>query len=98
MKAKKLKEKVNTLLIEWVRDIVAEEEQEQVTKNNVQDLLPKNDYLQVKKTWYLTMFSYRWTKQNIKKLIRKGYAIDDITMKDLEDLAKVNLSRGSTIL
>ena len=41
MKAKKLKEKVNTLLIEWVRDIVAEEEQEQVTKNNVQDLLPK---------------------------------------------------------
>jgi len=98
MKAKKLKEKVNTLLIEWVRDIVAEEEQEQVTKNNVQDLLPKNDYLQVKKTWYLTMFSYRWTKQNIKKLIRKGYAIDDITMKDLEDLAKVNLSRGSTLL
>ena len=58
----------------------------------------KNDYLQVKKTWYLTMFSYRWTKQNIKKLIRKGYAIDDITMKDLEDLAKVNLSRGSTLL
>tara|TARA_R100000353_G_scaffold146892_1_gene105529 strand:- start:207 stop:503 length:297 start_codon:yes stop_codon:yes gene_type:complete len=98
MKAKKLKEKVNELLIEWVRSVVNEDEREQVTENNIKDLLPKHDYLQLKKTWYLSMYTHRWTKQSIKKLLRKGYTIDNISMKDLENLSKVNLSKGSAIL
>ena len=98
MKAKKLKEKVNALLIKWVCNVLPEEEQDKITKNNIKSLLPKEEYLEVKKTWYLSMYTHRWTKQNIKKLLRKGYVLDNITMKDLEDLAKVNLSRGSTIL
>ena len=98
MKAKKLKEKVNELLIEWVRNIVSEDEREQVTKNNIKNLLHKEEYLEVKKTWHLSMYTHRWAKQNIKKLLRKGYVLNNITIEDLENLSKNNLSRSSTIL
>ena len=98
MKAKKLKEKVNELLIEWVRNIVSEDEREQVTKNNIKNLLPKAEYLEDKKTGHLSMSTHRWATPNIKKLLRKGYVLNNITIEDLENLSKNNLSRSSTIL
>ena len=98
MKAKKLKEKVNDLLIKWVCNVLPEEEQDKITKNNIKNLLPKEEYLEVKKTWHLSMYTHRWAKQNIKKLLRKGYVLNNITIEDLENLSKNNLSRSSTIL
>ena len=98
MKAKKLKEKVNALLIKWVCNVLPEEEQDKITKNNIKSLLPKEEYLEVKKTWHLSMYTHRWAKQNIKKLLRKGYVLNNITIEDLENLSKNNLSRSSTIL
>ena len=98
MKVKKLNNKINSLLIEWIQNVLSDKEKNKVTKNNIKNLLSKQEYLQVNKTFYLSMYTPRWAKQNIKKLLRKGYSLDKITMKDLEDLTRINISRSESLL
>lgn len=91
MKKKILKQidnKVDSLLIEWVKSLLSDEEQDQVTKQNYKSLLPKEEYILARGTNYLSFYTCRWTRQNIKKLIRKGADLDSITIGDLEWMLK----------
>ena len=88
---KKKNKKVDELLFEWIKKILPEEEQDKVNKNNLQALLPKEEYLQVQKTFYLSMYTKRWTKQSIKKLLKMGHSLNSITIGDLEWLTKTKL-------
>tara|TARA_R100000306_G_C4354239_1_gene131794 strand:- start:545 stop:853 length:309 start_codon:yes stop_codon:yes gene_type:complete len=89
--AKKINKKVTELLISWIQTIVPEDEQHKVTPKNYATLLPKEEYLQTEKTFYLSMYTKRWAKQNIKKLLKSGYSLNNITIGDLEWLTKTRL-------
>ena len=88
---KKINKKVDELLFEWVKKLLTEEEQDKVNKKNIRALLPKEEYLQVQKTFYLSMYTKRWAKQNIKKLLKMGRSLNSITIGDLEWLTKTKL-------
>lgn len=85
---KQIDNKVDSLLIEWVKSLLSDEEQEQVTKQNYKSLLPKEEYILARGTNYLSFYTCRWARQNIKKLIRKGADLDSITIGDLEWMLK----------
>ena len=80
--------KLDSLLIEWVKSLLSDEEQDQVTKQNYKSLLPKEEYILARGTNYLSFYTCRWARQNIKKLIRKGVDLDSITIGDLEWMLK----------
>ena len=88
---KKINRKVNELLFEWIKKLLPEEEQDKLNKNNMQTLLPKEEYLHVQRTCYLSMYTKRWAKQNIKKLLKMGRSLNSITIGDLEWLTKTKL-------
>ena len=66
---KKIDNKVDSLLVEWVKSLLSDEEQEQVTLENYKTLLPKEEYILARGTNYLSFYTCRWARQNIKKLI-----------------------------
>jgi|TARA_R110002020_G_scaffold180015_2_gene373835 hypothetical protein len=80
---KRIENKTSKLLIEWLRGIVSEEDAEKVTEKNYKSLLPKEEYISIKRTYYLALYTHRWAKQNIKKLLKKGIKLEDITIGDL---------------
>ena len=80
---KRIENKTSKLLIEWLRGIVSEEDAEKVTEKNYKSLLPKEEYISIKRTYYLALYSHRCAKQNIKKLLKKGIKLEDITIGDL---------------
>ena len=88
---KKINKKVTELLSSWIKTIIPEDEQHKVTEKNYTTLLPKEEYLQVERTLYLSMYTNRWAKQYIKKLLKLGRSLDGITIGDLEWLTKTNL-------
>ena len=80
---KRIDNKAAELLIEWLRGVVNEDDKDKVTKENYKSLLPKEEYISIKRTYYLALYTHRWTKQNIKKLLKKGTKLEDITIGDL---------------
>ena len=78
------------------KKVLPEDEQVKVNKNNINSLLPKEEYIQVRKTFYLSMYTRRWCKQSIKKLLHLGKSLDAISIKDLEWLTKRNLTKDQS--
>jgi len=100
---KKIKKQVNeragTILIEWLKSIVEEDEADQITKENFKSFLPKDHYMQSQKTCYLSFYTFRWATQNIKKLVKKGVSLDSIKLEDLQWLLKKRtMNNQSSIL
>lgn len=96
---KKINKKATELLIEWLRNLVTVEEQDKINKQTYKALLPKDEYISFQRTYYLSFYTQRWAKQNIKKLFKKGLEIESITIGDLEWMIKKrNLNHPSNIL
>jgi hypothetical protein len=96
---RRINKKVSELLVEWLKNIVDEEEQKKITIENYEKLLPKDTYFMYHRTYYLSFYTTRWVKQGIKKLYKKGRSINSITIKDLEwNLMKKNQKQQSRIL
>ena len=83
---KKINKKAKTLLIQWVRSLLSEEEQDKITEKNFIKMLPKEEYIESKRTFYMTFYTYRWAKQGVKKLLKAGYNLEQITIEDLKTL------------
>ena len=94
---KKINKKAESLLMIWLKGLLSKEEQEKVNRNNFKSLLPHQEYIESNRTFYTSFFTLRWAKQSIKKLLKKGYALEDITLDDLKSIITVNKKR-STVL
>tara|TARA_R100001510_G_C7528512_1_gene120943 strand:+ start:297 stop:611 length:315 start_codon:yes stop_codon:yes gene_type:complete len=97
MKVKKLNNKIDNLLIDWLKSIIPKEEHNKINKKNYKQFLPKEEYIQKNKTYYLSMYTYRWTKQNIKKLLKLKYNLKNITINNLEKLTAMQLSNETSM-
>ena len=96
---REINSKVEVLLITWIQSILSEEEAAKVTKENYKSLLPAEEYILSRGTCYNSFYTYRWAKQGIKKLLKAGKKLNDITIGDLEWLLKrLNLNNQSNML
>jgi hypothetical protein len=96
---RKINAKVDTLLIEWIQSILSEEEAVKVTKENYKELLPAEEHILSNGTCYQSFYTHRWAKLGIKKLMKAGKELNDITIEDLEWILKrLNLNNQSKTL
>ena len=96
---KKINEKARSLLIEWLKSLVEEDEVNQITKENFKSFLPKDRYMVIQRTHCLSFYTFRWATQNIKKLVKKGMCLDRIELEDLQWLLrKPTKTKQSSIL
>ena len=79
---KKINKLVDVILIDWLRTIVPEEDQEKITKDNFESMLPEAPYFSAKKSRRVSFFTQRWAKQKIKKMYKSG-----TPLKNIKDIA-----------
>jgi len=94
---KRINKKAESLLMIWLKGLLSKEEQKKVNADNFKSLLPHQEYIESNRTFYTSFFTLRWAKQSIKKLLKKGYVLEDITLDDLKSIITVNKKR-STVL
>ena len=94
---KKINKKAESLLMIWLKGLLSKEEQEKVNTSNFKSLLPHQEYIESNRTFYTSFFTLRWAKQSIKKLLKKGYVLEDITLDDLKSIITVNKKRSAIL-
>lgn len=88
---KRISRQTDLLLVEWLKTLVPEEEQDKINTSNVHQFLPSANYFFMGRTLRLSFYTPKWVRQCIKKLVKLGREVESITMIDLETYTK---SRG----
>ena len=67
-KAKALRSKSTSLLIDWIRTMVPEgEDATKITKNNLHEFLPEQTHIFANNKFMLSAYSLRWFYKQVKK-------------------------------
>ena len=67
-KAKALRTKSISLLIDWIRTMVPEgEDATKITKNNLHEFLPEQTHIFANNKFMLSAYSLRWFYKQVKK-------------------------------
>lgn len=85
---KRINRHADFLLLEWLKTLISDKDYEKVSLKNMYSFLPDVNYFHANGCLRLSFYSPKWTRKSIKKLVSLGSSVEDITMKDLEDLAK----------
>ena len=84
--SKRIHKKTKSLLVEWVRSLLSEEEAEKVSLGNIQHLLPTEQYFFANNRIHLNAYSFKWIKKGIKRVIKQQpeIAIENVTMEKIQ--------------
>jgi|TARA_R110000782_G_scaffold87908_2_gene169976 hypothetical protein len=59
-------------MVEWLKSVVPEEEQEKVTLENVHTYIPEQTHVYGNRSLHVSAYTLRWFIKGIKKLIKQG--------------------------
>ena len=85
-KLKEIHRKTESLLVDWLRSIVSDEEAERVNTKNVMQFMPETEiYAPVKSGIRCVPMTPRWIKKELKKLVQQdsNFDVDAVTLDDL---------------
>tara|TARA_R110002020_G_scaffold62734_4_gene167557 strand:+ start:251 stop:529 length:279 start_codon:yes stop_codon:yes gene_type:complete len=83
---KRISRHTDSLLLDWLKTLVPEEEHGKVNLNNLHQFLPAQNYFMVSRTLRLSFYSPKWVRKCIKKLVKQGREVESIGMEDLQRL------------
>ena len=66
-KVKALRKKVKPLQVEWMKTLLNEEEAAQVSVDNIDQLVPQQDYYLASKTRHLSFMTHKWIMKYLKR-------------------------------
>ena len=66
-KVKELKKRIRPIQVEWLKSLLPQEEADKITVNNVEGLLPEDNYMKGIKGITLVFMSDRWLLKQLKK-------------------------------
>ena len=66
-KLKELKKRIRPIQVEWLKSLLPQEEADKITVNNVEGLLPEDNYMKGIKGITLVFMSDRWLLKQLKK-------------------------------
>jgi hypothetical protein len=69
---KKIRKHAQQLMVEWLKSVVPEEEQEKVTIENVHTYIPEQTHVYGNRSLHVSAYTLRWFIKGIKKLIKQG--------------------------
>lgn len=66
-KLKELKKRIRPIQVEWLKSLLPQEEADKITVDNVEGLLPEDNYMKGIKGITLVYMSDRWLLKKLKK-------------------------------
>lgn len=66
-KVKELRKRIRPIQVEWLKSLLPQEEADKITVDNVEGLLPEDNYMKGIKGITLVFMSDRWLLKQLKK-------------------------------
>jgi hypothetical protein len=83
---KQIRKQSKTILVEWFRTLVSEEQSKDVDESNILSYLSSQTHIFANNQLKLSAYSYKWVVKKIKTLIKKTNM--DVSLVRLKDIAK----------
>mgnify|MGYP003671369827 FL=1 len=83
---KQIRKQSKTILVEWFRTLVSEEQSKDVDESNILSYLSSQTHIFANNQLKLSAYSYKWVVKKIKTLIKKTNM--DVSLVGLKDIAK----------
>ena len=83
---KRIRKQSKTILVEWFRTLVSEEQSKDVDESNILSYLSSQTHIFANNQLKLSAYSYKWVVKKIKTLIKKTNM--DVSSVGLKDIAK----------
>ena len=83
---KQIRKQSKTILVEWFRTLVSEEQSKDVNESNILSYLSSQTHIFANNQLKLSAYSYKWVVKKIKTLIKKTNM--DVSSVGLKDIAK----------
>jgi hypothetical protein len=83
---KQIRKQSKTILVEWFRTLVSEEQSKDVDESNILSYLSSQTHIFANNQLKLSAYSYKWVVKKIKTLIKKTNM--DVSSVGLKDIAK----------
>jgi len=80
-KAKQIRNHAKSILLDWLKTMVSEEEAAKLDENNFEDYLPSQGYVYANRKIILSAYSFKWFIKKIKKILKKERSRDVRTIK-----------------
>lgn len=82
IKTKQVRKLSKEFVVEWLQNMLTEEEQKKVSVDNYEKYLPEEKHFYANNKLMISAYTPRWFAQRIKKVLRTKH-IDDITYSDV---------------
>lgn len=82
IKTKQVRKLSKEFVVEWLQNMLTEEEQKKVSVDNYEKYLPEEKHFYANNKLMVSAYTPRWFAQRIKKVLRTKH-IDDITYSDV---------------
>ena len=85
-KSKAIRKQMKPLFLEWLSNLLPEEEAKELNEDNFNSYLPQETHLYIKECIHLHAFSPRWLVKHIKVFLKRNPHTDisSITLEDLK--------------
>ena len=83
---KQIRKQSKTILVEWFRTLVSEEQSKDVDESNILSYLSSQTHIFANNQLKLSAYSYKWVVKKIKILVKKTNM--DVSSVGLKDIAK----------
>tara|TARA_R110001632_G_scaffold28438_1_gene75792 strand:+ start:234 stop:539 length:306 start_codon:yes stop_codon:yes gene_type:complete len=82
-RSKRIERQAESLLIQWLKGLLTEEEAEKVNMGNYKAMLPVQTHFMAHRTMYLNAYHPKWLKRKIKQLIKifPAIEIEDVNLE-----------------
>ena len=81
---KKIRKQSKTILVEWFKTLVTEDQSKDVDESNIISYLSTQTHIFTNNQMHLSAYSYRWVIKKVKTLIKKTNI--DVTSVRLQDI------------
>ena len=81
---KQIRKHSKTILVEWFKTLVSEEQSKDVNESNILSYLSAQTHIFTNNQLHLSAYSYRWVVKRVKTLVRKTNM--DVTSVGLKDI------------
>ena len=83
---KQIRKQSKTILVEWFKTLVSEEQSKGVDESNILSYLSIQTHIFANNQLKLSAYSYKWVVKKVKTLVKKTNI--DVSLVRLKDIAK----------
>ena len=85
-KAKRIRKHSGVIIVDWLRSLLSEEEEQGVTVDNYKNFMPEQTHYMAQRTMHLNAYHPKWVCNKITKIIKSNphRVIETITLGEVQ--------------